>query len=76
MVNLFKSTSIILLTTPVNLQINLLGIGHNELGSLSDSFLYPERDDRMGLGGVGAYGQDTGGISYFIYGIGHGSASQ
>ena len=60
----------------VTAEIDIFWIGNDEIGTVARCFLHLQGENRMRLGGVGAYGQDGGGTAYFIDRVGHCAASQ
>ena len=57
-------------------QVNLTGVGDNELGSLVAGLQNGHADYRMGGSGVAADREDTGGITDVVDRVGHGSAAE
>jgi len=57
-------------------KLNFPGIGDNELTAFAYSFLNLKSNYGVSLGGIGANGEDTGGVTNLEYGVSHCPASE
>ena len=57
-------------------KLNFPGIGDNELAAFAYSFLYFQPNYGVSFGGIGANGEDTGGVTNLKDGVSHCPASE